>query len=113
MVNGVVFLVISALVIVIWVLIEFKRFEHKLFAYFLIGIILVVAASFSVVTSSYDIDYGSASGLMTAGKVYFSWVGSVFVNFKTMTSHAINLDWQMNESVEKVDLKKSFNNVIE
>ncbi|MBT4257575.1 hypothetical protein HOD88_00120 [archaeon] len=113
MVNGVVFLVISALVIVIWVLIEFKRLEHKLFAYFLIGMILVVAASFSVVTSNYDIDYGSASGLMTAGKVYFSWIGSVFGNAKTMTSHAIKLDWEMNESVEQVDLKKSLADSLE
>ena len=113
MMSPVALLVISAIVIVIWVLIEFKRLEHKLFAYFLIGLVLVVAASFSLVTSSYDIDYGSASGLLTAGKVYFSWLGSAFTNVKTITTQAVKLDWEMNESVEQVDLKKSFNEVLE
>jgi hypothetical protein len=113
MVLSIVLLVIAAIVIVIWVLIEFKRFEHKLFAYFLIGMVLIVAGSFSVVTSKYDLEYDSPSGLLTAGKVYFSWIGSTFVNLKMMTAHAIKLDWNMNETIEEVDLRQSFNNALE
>ena len=36
-----------------------------------------------------------------AGKIYFSWLGSVFFNLKTITTHAVKMDWGDNSSLEK------------
>ena len=105
MISGGALVVVLALIVVIWVVIEFKRFEHKIYAYFLIGLVLFIAISFSAVTSQHETDYTSPSGVLTAGKVYFSWLGSVFSNFKTITSYATNLGWGVNQPVDEVEIR--------
>ena len=105
MISGGILLVVLGLIALIWIVIEFKRFEHKIYAYFLIALVLFVTISFSAVTSQYEIDYSSPSGVLTAGKVYFFWIISLSENLKTITSHATNLDWKVNNSIKKVDLK--------
>ena len=99
---------IVALIIIIWISIELQRFRHKLYAYFLIGAIIFLALSFSLVTNKYHLDYSSPSGVLTAGKIYFTWIGSFFHNIKALTSYAIKLKWGMNESVKEVDLRDVF-----
>tara|TARA_Y100000310_G_scaffold337938_1_gene426269 strand:- start:4606 stop:4932 length:327 start_codon:yes stop_codon:yes gene_type:complete len=91
--SGVGILIVSAIIIFIWVFIEITRFKHKIFA--ILSIILVVFLYFGaiVVFQGTDIDFTSYSGMIEATKIYFSWLGSVFGNFKTMTAGAIQLDW--------------------
>lgn len=103
--SGGVLIILIATIIIIWISIEFKRFQHKIYAYLLIGIIVFLAVSFSAVASKYDIDYSSPSGILTAGKVYLSWTVSVFNNFKSITSYSTKLDWNVNESIDKVNLR--------
>ena len=93
MVIGLALIIVSIVVIAIWVVVELKRVKHKVWAIFVIMLILFAYISFSVTLKSQDVDYKSASGLMQAVKVYFSWLGSIFGNLKTITGNAIRMDW--------------------
>jgi len=98
MVFGTTFLILAVLIIAVWLIIEAKRFKHKLFAIFLIGLILFSYFSFISVFKEQQIDFKSISGITSAGKLYFSWLFSVFGNFKTITMNVINMDWKLNET---------------
>lgn len=97
MAIGVTLFVITILVAVVWILIEFQRFKHKMLAIFLIGLILFSYISFSSVLKGKDIDYGSVDGMAKATGLYFSWLGGVFGNVKSITAHAVSLDWKKAE----------------
>ncbi len=99
MVIGITLFVIAILIIAIWVIIEIKRFRHKLFAIFLIALILFVYISFTFTIRGQDVDFKTFPGLMKATKLYFSWLGSAFGNLKSITTNAVRMDWRVNESV--------------
>lgn len=91
---GVVILIIVALIAVIWILAELRRFNHKFIAIFLIVLILVSYFGFVVTLKGKNIDYKSLDGLKTVTKLYFLWIGQIFKNFKSITANAIKLDWK-------------------
>ncbi len=93
MVIGVTLFIVAALVIAIWVLIEIKRMKHKVFAVVLIGLIIFSYVSASMLFSGKEIDFKSTSGVIEASKIYFSWLGTIFSNFKQITSNVIKMDW--------------------
>jgi len=99
MVIGVAIIVISILVIAIWVIIEIKRLKHKLFAIFLIGLILFGYLSFTFSLRGQDIDIKTVPGILEASKLYFSWLVSAFGNMKSIATNAIKMDWNSNETV--------------
>lgn len=105
MVIGMTLFVISILIIAIWVIIELKRFKHKIFAIFLIGLILFLYLSFTFVAKGQDIDFKTVPGVIEATKLYFSWLGSAFVNLKTITTNAVRMDWGVNETEENKAFK--------
>ena len=94
MAIGVTLLVVGVLVAAIWTIIELKRLKHKIFAIFLICLILFTYFSFSAIINTHDVDLKSVEGLTEAGRLYFVWIGALFGNFKSITSHAVKLDWQ-------------------
>ena len=98
MVIGTTFFIVAALIVAVWVLIEIKRFKHKIFAIFLIVLILFTYLSFSYTLSGHDINFKSVTGLEEAGKLYFVWLGSMFNNMKAITTNAIKMDWKGNET---------------
>ena len=93
MVIGITFIVLAVLIISIWLVIELKRFKHKIFAIFLIVLILFTYFSFSIVLKDKNINLGSMSGMVTAGKLYGSWVSVVFENIKEIAKSVIHMDW--------------------
>ena len=94
------FFIIALLVVSIWVIIEFKRMKHKIFAFFLIGLIIFTYATFTISLQGKNVTLTTVPGMIDAGKLYFSWLGSVFVKAKTVTMYAIGIDWKdYNESV--------------
>ncbi len=95
---GLTLFVIAGLIIAIWVVIEIKRLKHKIFAIFLIALILFTYVSFSLTLKSHNLDLKTVSGIMTASKLYFSWLGSLFVNLKTLTANVIKMDWSGNDT---------------
>ena len=94
MAIGVTLLVIAVLLIAIWVIFEVKRFRHKLFAIFLIALILFTYLSFTAVLKGEDLDIKTVSGLKEAGSLYVSWLGSIFGNLRSITTHAVDMDWK-------------------
>ena len=102
MISGNIF-IISAIIVAIWVLIEFKRMRHKLFAFFLIGLILFSYLSMIFLFQDQEVDLKTIPGVVGASKLYFSWLGSVLGNFKTITTNAISLDWGNDEELEDVE----------
>jgi len=103
MAIGVTFIIMAVVIVAIWILIEAKRMKHKVFAIFLILLILFAYISFAAVLRNNDIDLKSTSGLTTAGKLYYSWLVGVFHNIKSITGYAFKQDWKvLNETtVEK------------
>ena len=101
MAIGITFLIVAVLVVTIWLVIEVKRFKHKLFAIFLIGLVLFSYFSFTSVFKGQQIDFKSISGITGAGKLYFSWLFSVFGNLKEITANAIHMNWVGNETIGK------------
>ena len=95
---GITLFIVAVLIIAIWVIVEIKRLRHKVFAIFLIALVLFTYISFSITLKGQDIDYGSASGVLSATKLYFSWLASAFTNIKSITTQAINMDWISNKT---------------
>ena len=100
MMIGTTFLVIAGLIIAVWMVIELKRFKHKIFALFLIGLILFAYISSTIVFKGQDINFKSASGLSKASNLYFTWLGSFFGNVKTATGNVIKMDWGSKNALE-------------
>jgi len=100
MVIGIALFVVAVLIIAIWVLIELKRFKHKLFAILLIALILFSYISATMIFRGQDIDFKTVPGLIKATKIYFLWLGSLFGNFKSITTNAIKMNWGVNETAK-------------
>jgi hypothetical protein len=92
-IGGAIFILLI-LIIAIWVVIEIKRMKHKLFAIFLIILILFGYFTFTTAVRGYDVNLTSFSGVVEAGKIYFSWLGYMFGNLKTISTYAFKQDWR-------------------
>jgi predicted ferric reductase len=106
MVSAILILVL-VLVVAIWLIIEFKRFRHKILAVFLIFLILFTYFSFAGVVKDKNLDLKTFDGMKEAGKLYFLWIGNAFKNVKVVTSNVIDMDWRVNETVEQNKTIKS------
>jgi len=100
MVIGTTLFILSILIIGIWIIIEIKRMRHKIFALFLIGLILFLYFSITTVFSDREVDLTSVSGIIDATKVYFSWLGTISSNFKLITSSVTKMDWKGNSTIK-------------
>ena len=108
MVISTTLIIVAILVIAVWLIIEFQRFRHKILAIVLVLLIIFTYVSFSVVLKGKGIDFKTPEGLKDAGELYLSWLGSIFKNFKTITSNAIDMDWkpEVNGTNSNADIKK-------
>ena len=91
-------LVITAIIVAIWIIIEVKRFKHKIFAIFLMILIVFLYFGAFAVFQDREVDFTSISGITEATKLYMSWLGTIFGNFKSITGNVIQLDWIGNET---------------
>jgi len=112
MAIGVMFFVVAVAVIAIWIIIEAKRLKHKIFAIFLIALILFTYISFTVVLKNTDTDLKTVSGLVTAGKLYGIWVGNIIKNMKSVTTYASQQDWNNMNNINKT-IKQEENQTIQ
>jgi hypothetical protein len=91
-------ILVLVLVIAVWLIIEFKRFRHKILAVFLVLLILFTYFSFSAVIKEKNLDLKTFEGVKEAGKIYVLWLGNAFKNVKSVTANAINMSWNTVES---------------
>ena len=102
MIQGIPLLIVGGLIIAIWAIIEVKRFKHKVFAMLLIILIIFTYTSFTVTLKGNSIgpeDLKTMSGIVSASKLYLSWLSSIFGNLKLITLNAIKMDWKGNETI--------------
>src|SRR6056297_169375 len=92
---------ILIIIIAVWLVIEIVKLRHKIIAILLIGLVLFTYFSFTGVIDNNDIELRSVSDFIEAGKIYVSWLGTLFNNIKTITSYAISLDWIKGSSINK------------
>ncbi|MDP3966238.1 MAG: hypothetical protein Q8Q04_01770 [archaeon] len=99
MAFGTALIVVALLAITVWLVIEVKRVRHKFFAIFLIGLIIFAYISFTISLNGKEVNFGTPSGWVGAGKLYLSWLGSAFTKVKSITLYAVGMDWKSyNES---------------
>ena len=91
-------MIVAIAIIAIYVLVELKRFRHKIFAIFLIALILFVYLSATYVFKGRNVDLKTVPGFIEATKIYFNWLLSAFGNLKTITTNAIHMDWGGNRT---------------
>ena len=100
--------IIGGLILLVYVLVEVKRMRHKIFSIFLIGLILFSYFSASFIFVDQNIDFKTIPGVITASKLYFSWLGGVFGNIKQITAQAIRMDWGNNNNTSDGSLPSLF-----
>lgn len=93
MIIGVALIIVCGLILFIWVMAEFRKFKHKMWAFFLIALVVFGYISFTITTKDQGVDLKSFSGVLGAVKIYFSWLGGMFGNLKSITANAIGMDW--------------------
>lgn len=98
MIVGIALIIVCALILFVWVMAEFRKFKHKMWAFLLIALIVFGYISFTVTTKNQEVDFKSFSGIMKAVKIYFSWLGSMFGNLKTITANAIGMEWGVDDT---------------
>ncbi|MEA3414376.1 MAG: hypothetical protein U9Q99_02530 [Nanoarchaeota archaeon] len=94
MAIGVTFFIIAISIVVIWLIIEFKRLKHKILAIFLIGLIIFTYISFTVSVKKHDLDLRTVEGLLEGGKIYVAWLSTLLTNTKSITTYASKQDWK-------------------
>lgn len=98
--------ILAVVIVAIWLLIETKRYKHKVFAIFVIVLIVLFYISTFHVYKDRDINFKSVSGIVESVKLYFIWLGSIAYNFKTITANAIKMDWGPNNLIFNFSNKK-------
>ena len=98
MALGVIIFIIAIVVIGIWMIFGFKKIKYKLLALFLIALVLFSFFNFSSVFKGKDISINNISDFGKITKIYFSWLGNVFGNLKTISGQAVKMDWQGNNT---------------
>jgi len=91
--------VIAVLIFLILIFFKFKDVKHRTWTILLILFVLFFYMTFVNVLSKENIDVNSVEGVVSAGKIYFSWLGHAVKNLATITSKAVDMDWKGNLTV--------------
>jgi len=81
--------VITILIVLIFVVIKFKEIRHKFSFLFIVFLLLLLVFSLSFAYSQENVDLSSLDGVISAGKIYFSFLGGIFDKTRSITGYAI------------------------
>jgi len=97
-------IIITALLIVVFfVVFKYKEARSRIGLLTALIVILIVGVSFWWVYSSHNLTLNSFDDFVETGKVYFSWLGGIFGNAKTLTTYAIRQNWSMDSKIGEVN----------
>jgi len=80
----------------------FSLLKRNIFIVLIVAFILFVSFSVYRVSVSHDVSFKSFDGIVGAGKVYLTWLKSIFVNLGKVTGYAVQQDWVLNNSTINV-----------
>jgi len=106
-------LIIVALVLILIIFLKVRTFQHKFYLTLIIVLVLFFYITGSRVIAQNNIDVNSFDGMVSATKVYFSWLGSIFTNTKALVGNAINMDWDSSETTPPPEQIEEAEEVIE
>ncbi len=93
---------VIVVIAIIWIFIEMKRkgvsFKHRFVAILIVVLLLFTYFSFTFVLKGQSLNLSSWDSIKSAGTLYYSWLVSVFGNFKTLTTNAISMNWGASNS---------------
>lgn len=95
------FFVIAVLIVGIWVVIEAKRLNHKILAIVLISLVLIFYFTFTISLRNQNVDLKTIPGIISAGKIYGSWIAGAFSNVKSITAYASKQNWTNTSEISK------------
>lgn len=91
------FIVIILIVyLVLKVVLKKQAVATRLALYLFVIIMLTVG----YVYMSSDSEIKTVKDVFNFGGVYFSWIGSVFHNFRSLTANAVQEDWSINNATK-------------
>ena len=94
---------IGVLIIVLLVVFKFKEIRHK-FGLIIISLIFIfLIFSFAQVYKTHKADLSTFDGALEVGKVYFSWLGSLFGNVGKVSSYVVHQEWGLNITNGTID----------
>jgi len=96
--------VIAILVVLIFVVIKYKELRHKFSFLVIVFLLLFLVLSFGKVYSEKKVDLTSLDGVISAGKLYFSWLGNAFANVKGLSGYAIKQDWGLPDNLDNTNI---------
>jgi hypothetical protein len=82
-------------------LLRFRKMEHtktKVYAVVIVFLLLFFYLTISGVLEKNKVNLGTFDGIVSAGKLYFSWLGHVFSNGEVIVGNAIKMDWAGNST---------------
>lgn len=99
------YLIIIGLVILVYAVFKFSHVsqaKQKYTIIFALAVILLIYFSFMHVANSAKIEVNSMAGFQKAVGLYFSWLGTTFSNLKSLTGHAVDMNWNINQNTTSV-----------
>jgi glucan phosphoethanolaminetransferase (alkaline phosphatase superfamily) len=94
-------LIVVGLVVVLLVLLRFRKMEHlktRVYVVVVIFLLIFFYLTISGVIEKNKVDIKTFDGVVSAGKLYFSWLGQVFTNSKVIAGNAVKMDWAGNST---------------
>lgn len=89
-------IIIAALIVLILVFFKMRYLKHRFFAILIVIVIIFLYLTFTNVIVKKGVDLKSFNGVITAGKVYLSWLWQAGLNVKNVIGNAIKMDWAGN-----------------
>jgi len=86
-------LIIVFVLLTLIVLLKMVHFKHRIILAIMVVLILFFYITFATVASNNAITLDNAAGFFEASKIYFSWLGQAFGNFKSLVGNAVRMDW--------------------
>jgi len=96
--NGIFWLVVLVAILGVLFVAKLSHLKHRLSITGLILFLLFVYITFVVIADNNSVDIGSFKGFFTGIKVYFSWLGHIFGNVRTITGNVVRMDWITNST---------------
>ena len=89
-------IIIAILIVLVLMFLKFRHIKHRLFAVLLIVLLIFFYTTATKLFSEQQINLKSFDGIVSAGKIYFSWLGHAVKNIVEVTNNVIKMDWAGN-----------------
>jgi Na+/phosphate symporter len=91
-------ILITVFVIALIVIVKFKEIRHKFGFLFIVFILLFLAITIWQVYKNNNLSFDTFDDLISASRIYVSWLGQVFTNVKGVTGYVVNQQWGLSNS---------------